>query len=113
MAIKLNKAAYDLAASMIKKGLEIEHDTNNWDEVQATPSEQVRYLNTHGLEQYGTWFLGTNTDADPKDKSKFVYPFGDFSVVHKSALLVAIKQAGQDGDQEIKKAAEQLLAMIK
>ena len=89
MAIKLNKAAYDHA------------------------DEEVRYLNTHGLEKYGTWFLGIDEDADPKDKSKFVYAFGDFSVLHKSALLDAIKQAGRDGDQEIKKAAEQLLAMIK
>lgn len=113
MAIKLNKAAYDLAVSMIKNGLEVEHDANNWDEVQANLSEQVRYLRTHGLEQYGTWFLGIDTDADPKSKDKYVYPFGDFSVLHKSALLVAVKKAEQDQDEEIKKAASQLLAMIK
>lgn len=113
MAIKLNNAAYDHAVSIIKKGLEVEHDTNNWTEVQATPDEQVRYLKNHGLEKYGTWFLGIDTDADPKSKDKYVYPFGDFSVLHKSALLVAVKQAEKDQDEEIKKAASQLLAMIK
>ncbi|MCL5874879.1 MAG: hypothetical protein M1114_00200 [Candidatus Dependentiae bacterium] len=113
MAIKLNKAAYDHAVYIIKNGLEVEHDTNNWDEVQATPDEEIRYLNNHGLEQYGTWFLGIDTDADPKSKDKYTYPFGDFSVLHKSALLEAIKLAAKNSDEAIKTAAEQLLAMIK
>jgi len=113
MAIKLNKAAYDHAISIIKNGLEVEHDTNNWAEVQATSDEKIRYLNNHGLEQYGTWFLGIDTDADPKSKDKYTYPFGDFSVLHKSALLAAVKSAEKNNDAEIKKTAEQLLAMIK
>ena len=113
MAIKLNKAAYDHAIAIIKNGLEVEHDTNNWNEVKATRDEENRYLITHTLDEYGLWFLGIDTDADPNDRSKFVYPFGDFSVLHKSALLAAEKQATQDGDQEIKQAVSQLLAMIK
>ncbi len=82
MAVVLNKAAYDHAVAIIKKGLEIEHDVKNWHEVKPTPDEIARFLDTHTLDEYGTWFLGINTDADQKDKSKFEYPFGDLQVLH-------------------------------
>lgn len=113
MSIKLNKAAFDHAAEIIKDGLEVEHDTSNWNEVKPTVDEQARYLNTHSLDEYGLWFLGINSDADQNSKDKFVYPYGDFSVLHKSALIVAEQQATQAHAHEIKSAAQKLLAMIK
>ena len=113
MAKKLNKAGYDLAKQMIGHGFELEHDENNWKEVQPTLTEAVEYLNAHDLDQYGTWFLGIDTEADQKDKSKFVYPFGDFKVVHKSALLDSEKKARANKDNEIAEAAKRLLQLIK
>ncbi len=113
MAIKLNKSAYEHAVEIIKNGLEVEPDTNrSWEEEKATDDEEIRYLNTHTLNEYGLWFLGVDTDADPEDRSKFVYPFGDFNVVHKSALLVAKKEAAKNGDKEIEEAARKLLEMV-
>jgi hypothetical protein len=113
MSIILNKQAYEHAVEIIKDGLEVEHDVSNWEEVKPTPDEQVRHLNTHSLDEYGLWFLGIDTDADKDDKSKFLYPYGDFSVLHKSALIVAEQQATQKHHHEIKVAAQKLLAMIK
>ncbi len=112
MSIKLNKLAYDHAVEIIKDGLEVEHDISNWEEVKPSQDEQVRHLNTHTLDEYGLWFLGIDTDADTNDKSKFVYPYGDFSVLHKSALIAAEQQAGQKHHQEIKSAVQKLLAMV-
>lgn len=115
MAIKLNKAGYERAVEIIKNGLEVEHnaDMNAWDAIKATANEEERYLDTHDLDEYGQWFLGVDTDADPKDRSKYLYPFGDFSVLHKSALLVAQQQAAQKNQTEIASAAQKLLGMIK
>lgn len=112
MAIQLNKQAFDNAAKIIKNKLEVEHQTD-WQEARPTPNDEVRYLDTHSLEEYGLWFLGINTQADPKSKSKFVYPYGDFNVLHKSALLASKKEAEKNKDHEIVKAIDQLLAMIK
>lgn len=113
MAIILNKAGYDRAVAILKKGLEIEHDMRNWHEVKPTPDEIARFLDTHTLDEYGSWFLGINTDADQKDKSKFDYPFGDLQVLHKSALIAAEKIATIKHHEDIKKAVHDLLEMLK
>ncbi len=112
MSIKVNKAGYDHAVEMIKDGLEVEHDVSNWNEVKATPDEHVRFLNTHSLEEYGLWFLGINTEADTTSKDKFVYPYGDFSVLHKSALIAAEQESANKHHHEIKEAAKKLISLI-
>ena len=112
MSIKINQAAYDHAVEIIKDGLEVEHDVSNWKEVKPDVDEMARYLNTHSLDEYGLWFLGINSDADQNSKDKFVYPYGDFSVLHKSALIAAEQEAGNKHLHEIKSAAQKLLTMI-
>jgi len=114
MAIKLNQAGYDRAAAIIKKGLEVENDTNNWQEVKPTVDEELFFIENHSLNEYGEWFLGVNTDAALKDSTKkFVYPHGDLKVVHKSALLESEKLAKKNNDTEIHQAIHKLLEMIK
>ncbi|MFA6065844.1 MAG: hypothetical protein WC707_01540 [Candidatus Babeliaceae bacterium] len=112
MAIIINKNGYEHALSIINKGLEVDHSATNWEEVRPSRDEEVRFLNTHSLDEYGLWFLGLKTDADQKDISKFVYPFGDFNIVHKSALIAAEKNATQFGHEEIKAVAQKLLNTI-
>lgn len=113
MAKKLNKRGYELAQQMIKHGFEIEHDENNWSEVKPSVQETTEYLDTHDLEEYGAWFLGIDTEAKENSQAKFVYPFGDFKVVHKSALLETETKARTNNDNEIAEAAKRLLQMIK
>ena len=112
MAIILNQAAYTHANTIIQNGLEVEHDTNNWDAVKPTEDEVIRYLNNHTLAEYGNWFLAINTDADQKDKLKYLYPFGDLKVLHKSALITIEKEAESQHHHDIKKAAKRLLDLI-
>lgn len=112
MAIQLNQAAYNHAAALIKNGLEVEHDTNNWAEAKPTENDIIRYLDTHDLADYGNWFLGINTDADPKDKSKYLYPTGDLDIIHKGALAMSEKEAAQRNNAEIQNAAKKLLELI-
>jgi len=112
MAIKINKAGYDHAVEIIKDGLEVEHDTSNWNEVKPDVDEMARFLNTHSLDEYGLWFLGINTDADQNSKDKYVYPYGDFSVLHKSGLIAAEQESGNKHHHEIKSAAQKLLGML-
>ncbi len=112
MAIILNQAAYTHAHTIIQNGLEVEHDSNNWSAVKPTEDEVIKYLNNHALAEYGNWFLGINTDADPKDKLKYMYPFGDLKVLHKSALIAIEREAGSQHHHDIKKAAKKLLDLI-
>lgn len=113
MSIKLNQAAYDHAHAMIKHGFEVEHDANNWSEVKPDRDDKSKYIDSHNLDEYGLWFLGIDTDADPKSIDKFCYPYGDFNLVQKSGLLAAEKEAAQKHHGEIHKAAQSLLALLK
>jgi|HubBroStandDraft_4_1064222.scaffolds.fasta_scaffold120692_1 hypothetical protein len=112
MAIILNKAAYIHANTIIKNGLEVEHDSNNWNAVKPTEDEVIRYLDSHTLSEYGNWFLAINTDADQKDPLKYMYPFGDLKVLHRSALIAIEREAGSKHHHEIKKAAQDLLNLM-
>ena len=112
MAVKLHKAGFDHAMAIIQDGLEVEHDSNNWEAVKPTRDEMDHYFNTHTLDEYGLWFLGIDTDADPKSSDKFKYPYGDFSVLHKSGLVAIEKDATMTNNHEIKTAAQKLLQLL-
>jgi hypothetical protein len=108
MAIKLNKAGFERAKKVITNGLEIIHQSN-WEAEKPTDNDKDLFIETHTLNEYGEWFLGINTDAGTEDLSRYVYPWGDFKVLHVSAL----KSAEQKGTEEIKQAARSLFGMIK
>jgi len=112
MSIKLHKRGYDHAVEIIKRGLEIEHDKGNWNEVKPTRDEEVRYLNTHSLEEYGAWFLGIDSSREEQGKVQYYYQFGDFGMVHLSALENIIQEAGKQNHPDIKDAAQKLVQMI-
>lgn len=111
MSIKLHKSGYDHAVSIIKNGLEVEHNSN-WDAVKASKDEEARHLNTHTLNEYGLWFLGIDSQAPENDRSKFVFPYGDFSVLHKSALVIIAEDAREKGLKDIEHAAQELIKLI-
>jgi len=109
--VRLNHEAYNHARSIIENGLEVEHDSN-WDAVKPTEDEVINFLDTHALKEYGSWFLGIDPDADPNDKSKYLYPTGDLKVIHRSALELSEKEAARKGHGEIAAAARKLLTLI-
>lgn len=112
MAVTLNKVGFDRAMALVSSGFEVEHESSAWQEAKPNENDQARFLETHTLEEYGSWFLGVNPEADQEDRSKFVYPFGDFNVVHKGALEAAARDAAQKGEAAIKGAADKLLGML-
>ena len=113
MSVKFNKSGYDRAVEIIENGLEVEHDTNNWEEVKPTVDEELQFIDTHTLEEYGEWFLGIRDEPELKnDRKKFIYPFGDFKVLHKSALLVSKRLAEKNRDNEIASKIDKLLEML-
>lgn len=112
MAIKLHNAGFEKAEEMIRHGIEIEHTSNNWEKVKPSVDDELNYLGSHSLEEYGLWFLGIDTSAPSENRSKFVYPFGDFNVVQESALIVAEELAKTNHHDEIAVAAQKLLKKI-
>jgi len=112
MAIKLHKAGYEHAEDMIREGVEVEHGSNDWEEVKPNADDELNYLDSHSLDEYGLWFLGIDTSLPAENSSKFVYPFGDFNVVQECALIVAEEQAKKNHHDDIAVAARELLKKI-
>ena len=112
MAIKFNKEAYDHAVRLIEGKLEVNTGNDNWQDIKPTLTEEVEFLDAHTLHEYGLWFLGINTEADPESKNKYEYPYGDLKIVHESALLASLEKAEKHNHHEIKKHIQELLDMI-
>ena len=113
MAIILNEAGFDHAKRLIEKCFEVSRDPSNWGEVKSSIDEIINYLDSHKLEEYGLWFLGFDTEAPQDERSKYIYPFGDFNLVQESALIFVEKEASEKGHEEIKIAAGELLENLR
>ncbi|MFH1254220.1 MAG: hypothetical protein V1646_02195 [bacterium] len=112
MAIKLHSAGFEHAEDMIRKGVEVESVSNNWAEVKPNVDDELKYLESHTLEEYGLWYLGVDTNAPSDKRSKFVYPFGDFNIVQESALITSKEDAKKNHHDDIAEAAHKLLTKI-
>ena len=112
MAIKLNEAGFEHAKELIKGGLEVEKKDCDWNAHKPTKDEVAKFLENHYLEEYGLWFLGVNTDIPENMRERYVFPYGDLKIVHKTAVLLAEEEAARKGVKEVQEAAKRLLEMI-
>jgi hypothetical protein len=78
------------------------------------PSADARdaFLETNAWEGYSSWHLGVDDDAPYDSTDRYGFPIGDFHRVHRSALIHAMLTAERDGHDEVKRAAEDLLARL-
>lgn len=111
MPIKLNQSAVERAKYIIKAG-EVESFNDDWNEEKPTPTEVDHFLATHYVKEYGEWFLGKNSDIADTNKEHYVYPYGDLKEVQRCALVDSIAKAEKKGDQEIVRAAKELLELV-
>jgi hypothetical protein len=112
MAVKLNRKGYEHAKSLIESGRTSKDELGDWGEEQPDSERQNTYLERHGYQEYGLWFLGIH-DEEPEDtKGHYGFPYGDFSRVHRSGLIAAESRAAQNDHPEIAKAARRLLDLI-
>ena len=112
MAIKFNKHAFDHALELIKVG-EVEREKKwNWESHKATLNDTVRFLDTHNMDEYAQWFLAENTEIDKNNKDRYLFPYGDFAIVHRNGIQAAFDKAQKEGNREVADAARKLLDII-
>ena len=108
--MKLNKKAFEHAQSLIRNG-EVAKDSD-WSEAQPSPDDENQFLEKHSWDEYATWFLAIDTDENEETKGHYNYPFGDFDVAHRSALIAAKQRASEYDHLAIANAADELLEHI-
>jgi hypothetical protein len=112
MAVKLNDRAYDHAKGLIEEGHAVRDDRDAWSEHQPTAEQENEFIEAHGFQEFGKWYLGINDEQEPDTKGRYEFPYGDFKDVHRCGVLSAESRAGQYNHDDIKAAAAHLHGML-
>jgi hypothetical protein len=112
MAVKLNNRAYQHARSLIEDRQVVLDDRDGWSEHRPPAKEENRFIEEHGLGEYGRWYLGVDDEHGEDTKSHYKFPYGDFAKVHRCGVLSAESRAGQQKYLDIEKATAHLHGML-
>lgn len=85
---------------------------SDWSDAQPTPDEENAYIDAHGWDAFGSWHLAVDPDESEETKARYKYPFGDFTRLHRSALIAAKQRAGEWDHGAVQQAADALLADV-
>ena len=112
MAVKLNERALEQAKQLVVNGQFVYDERDAWSEHQPSASEENRFIENHGFDEYALWHLGVDDEAGVDTKSHYKFPYGDFRRVHRCGLLAAESRAGQRKYVDIELAIAHLHGML-
>jgi hypothetical protein len=112
MAVKLHRPGYDHAKQLVGDGHVALDDRDAWSEHQPSAADENAFIADHGYAEYGRWHLGIDDEHGVETKRRYKFPYGDFSDVHRCAVLSAESRAGQRKYDDIKAAAAHLHGML-
>jgi hypothetical protein len=112
MAVKLNGRAFEHAQRLINEGKVVIDDRDAWSEHQPSAQQENKFVDEHGWDEYGKWYLGVDDEADESTKAHWKFPYGDFERVHRCGLLAAESRAGQRKYFDIERAVAHLHGMV-
>ena len=112
MAIRLNKDALSHAHGLLRRS-EITHDErDDWSEHAPSADEENRFIKRNDIAEFAKWHLGEDTDATEGTKGRYLFPYGDFTVLHRCAVISGESRAAQYDHPTIAKAFKELLEAI-
>jgi hypothetical protein len=112
MSLKLHQSAYEYAQKLIQNRRCVLDQRRDWTGHKPARSAARKFLETHGLAEYGRWHLGEDDEEAEDSKRRYLFPYADFNNVHRCAVLVVEARAGQHKCTDIEQAALHLHAML-
>jgi hypothetical protein len=112
MTVKLNKQALKQAKRLVKAGRVVRDERDAWSEDALPAKDETAWLKKHGWSEYSAWHLGIDTSKNDETKGRFEFPYGDYSRVHRCAVISMESRAAQYGHRAIAKASKKLLTLI-
>src|SRR5690606_33229608 len=89
------------------------HDErDDWSEHAPSTDDQNEFIEKHGFAEYSKWHLGVDDDMPDDTKGHYSFPFGDFSKVHRCAVISLETRAAQYDHDKIAKKTKDLLDRI-
>lgn len=111
-SVHLNRDAIDFAQQRIERGYFVDDRRDAWHAHKASAEQKNLFIHAHGFAEYAKWHLAVDDSHAADTKAHYKFPFGDFTRVHRCAVLAVKARARQHGYSGIEAAAEQLLARI-
>jgi hypothetical protein len=112
VSVKLNDDALSAARRLVKKGGVVKDERDDWSEHAPSTDDENTFVDREGWEAYGRWHLGIDTDKPTETKGRYSFPFGDFSKVHRCAVISLESRAAQNDHDDIATASKNLLKLI-
>ena len=106
----VNPAGVDKARQLIKAKQYVLDSV--WGDVQPSTEDQNAFLERHDWVAYGRWHLGLTEGASEETKGRFAFCVGDFSRVHRSALIACVYRAAEWHHKDVELAAHELLQKL-
>ncbi|MDQ6839416.1 MAG: hypothetical protein M3137_14105 [Actinomycetota bacterium] len=86
--------------------------STEWSDAAPSTDEENRQIDKEGYDGYGVWHLAIDTGASEDTKSRYGFPYGDFSKVNRAALIHAKQRAAQNDHHDVEVAAGKLLDQV-
>jgi hypothetical protein len=112
MAITLNKEALAHAERLVESGKLTRDERDDWSEHAPSASDENDFLEKQGYAEYAKWHLGIDRSKSEETKGRYSFPFGDFSRVHRCAVISLESRAAQNDHDSIARASKSLLEKI-
>jgi hypothetical protein len=112
MAVKLNERGLEHAKTLITEGRFVYDDRDAWSEHQPAAADENDFIDEHGYDEYASWYLGVDEEANQHTKGRYKFPYGDFHKVHRCGLLAAESRAAQRKYHDIELAVAHLHGML-
>ncbi|MCW2997293.1 MAG: hypothetical protein JWN65_842 [Solirubrobacterales bacterium] len=112
MAVRLHRPGYDRAKKLVGDGKVALDDRDDWSEHQPSAADENAFIEAHGYAEYGRWHLAVDDERNPETKGRYKFPYGDFSAIHRCAVLAAESRAAQRKYDDIETAAAHLHGML-
>lgn len=112
MSIHLNKKALEHARKLVERGTVVRDERDDWSEHAPSTDAENRFIEKNGWDEFALWHLGEDPDKSEETKGRFSFPYGDFTKVHRCAVISLESRAAQNDHDDIAREAKSLLALI-
>ncbi|HEV7663027.1 MAG TPA: hypothetical protein VGQ62_05785 [Chloroflexota bacterium] len=112
MTVRLRRSSQEFAEMLIRAGKVAFDDRDAWSEHQPSTQAENAFIAEHGWPEYAKWHLAIDDEEPPETKAHYKFPYGDFRVAHRCAILAAESRAGQRKYFDVQNAAAHLHGMI-
>jgi len=112
MAVQVNRDAVSNAKKLIRGGDVVPDERDAWSEDAPSADQETAFIEKNGIAEFAKWHLAEDTEKTEGTKGRYLFPYGDFTKVHRCALISGESRAGQYDHVSVEKAIKKLLAAV-